>query len=256
MTTDGRLPPCHPGGGVLSVRRLGACLSDAVSKNGYGFIHTAGLTDRQLMLLSRCFGALWNPAYRIRHVRYDRELINRAATFGREAILPHCEGTYETVPPRYLLFYCDGASRTGGDFYLVSMRDVLMRLKAADRHALRTTVYTFGFSEPRTRKLIVDVNGVSDVLLLSPLPHRGEAITHWVPVGPNRAADRLLRRVADIAADPLLRKMHRWRRGDVVVVDNARFLHGREAFTGRTRHLKQLRIGRFDRAFAAPTAMR
>jgi alpha-ketoglutarate-dependent taurine dioxygenase len=232
----------------MNLRKLGVFLTDSVRENGYVFVHTDGLTDRQFTSLGRRFGELWNPQYPILSIAYVPSRAARSNALGNRALPAHCECAYELVPPRYVLLYCDGASRDGGEFYLVSMNDIVAQLREADRAALRTTRYAT--QSPTTgvttnRLLLPRVKGIGDVLALLPIPPVGTRVRYALPVGNDRAAKRLLRRVADVAADPSLHILHRWRRGDLAVIDNARFLHGREGFEGRTRHLWHLRIGRF-----------
>jgi alpha-ketoglutarate-dependent taurine dioxygenase len=232
----------------MNLRNLGNLLGDAVRENGYAFVHTDGLTDRQFVSLGKRFGDLWDPGYRILSIAHVPSRAERSNALGKHALPAHCECAYELEPPRYVFLYCDGASRNGGEFYLVSMNEIVRRLREADRAALRTTRYatrspTTGVTTERL--LLPKVRGVGDVLALLPIPPARTNVPYALPVGADRAAKRLLRRVADVAADPSLRIVHRWRRGDVAVIDNARFLHGREGFEGTTRHLWHLRIGRF-----------
>ncbi|HKS25032.1 MAG TPA: TauD/TfdA family dioxygenase [Thermoanaerobaculia bacterium] len=232
----------------MNLRDLSSFLTGAVRENGYAFLHTGGLTDRQFLSLGKRFGELWDPNYRLFSIVYDPARDQQSNALGKRALPAHCECAYELVPPRYVLLYCDGASRDGGEFYLVSMKEIVGRLREADRTALRTTRYaTLSPSTGRTtdRLLLPRVRGVGEVLTLLPIPPAGTRVSYALPVGRDRAAKRLLRRVADVAADPSLRIVHRWRRGDVAVIDNARFLHGREGFEGKTRHLWHLRVGRF-----------
>ena len=232
----------------MNLRTLGKTLKDTVDENGYAFVHTSGITEGQLLALGRQFGELWDPRHSMLSVRYDAIAARRARGLDREPLPPHCECAYELEPPRYILFHCDGASRAGGDFFLVRMHDVLARLRPSDRAALHATPYDVrsplsGATAPRL--LVSGIDGVGDVLVLLPIPPAGEKVIYTLPAGRDHASKLLLRRVAKAAADPSLRITHRWRRGDVAVVDNARFLHGRDGFTGTTRNLKHLRIGRF-----------
>jgi len=232
----------------MNGRNLGVFLTDSVRENGYAFVHTDGLTDRQFVSLGRRFGELWDPDYRLFSITHVPSRAHQSNALGNHALPAHCECAYELEPPRYVLLYCDGASRNGGEFYLVSMKEILARLREADRAALRTTRYAT--KSPSTgvttdRLLLPRVKGVGDVLALLPIPPAGTTVSYALPAGRDSAAKRLLRRVANVAADPSLRIVHRWRRGDLAVIDNTRFLHGREGFEGRTRHLWHLRIGRF-----------
>jgi alpha-ketoglutarate-dependent taurine dioxygenase len=232
----------------MNLHNLGNLLTDAVRENGYAFVHTDGLTDRQFLSLGKRFGELWDPGYRILSIAYVPSRARRSNALGKHALPAHCEAAYELEPPRYVLLYCDGASRNGGEFFLVSMKEIIAQLREADRTALCTARYAT--RSPTTgaitdRLLLARVRGVGDVLTIVPIPPAGTKVSYAVPMGRDRAARRLLRRVGDVAADPSLRIVHRWRRGDVAVIDNARFLHGREGFEGRTRHLWHLRIGRF-----------
>jgi alpha-ketoglutarate-dependent taurine dioxygenase len=235
----------------MNLRTLGATLRNAVREHGYIFAHAAGLTDRQLMSLGLQFGELWDPRFQIQDIHYRPDVAKRSAALDRGPLPPHCECAYEISPPRYLFLYCDGATRSGGEFFLVPMNEVLARLRPKDNLALRTTPYEIKSPVTGVRAaqtLITGVDDVGDVLVLSPMPPAGKKVKYLTPKGADHAARLLLRRVADAAADPSLRIVHRWRRGDLAVIDNARFLHGREGFSGTARHLKHLRISRFTAA--------
>ena len=230
----------------LDLRELGPSLFRTVHEDGYALAHTSGLTDRQLLSLGRQFGCLWDPTSPIMNVWY----IPKAGAEGlsRNALPPHCECSYDAEPPRYVLLHCKGASKAGGEIYLVAMREVLRRLSAADNRSLHTTPYfikSHRSDASATRTLIASVDGVGEVLVLSSVPPRGAKPNYPVPIGADRAADSLLRRVSRVAANPALRLGHRWRKGDILIIDNARFLHGREGFTGARRHLQHVRVGRF-----------
>ena len=238
----------------MNLRKLGTSLKEGLDEKGFAFVHTDGLTERQFVSLGRQFGELWtpqDPIIKVHYVATPREEHNNA--LGRTALAPHCEGAYELEPPRYVFFHCKSSSRSGGMFYLVSMQEVLARLRPADRRALRT--HAFSTRSPISgleaeRVVVSDVDGVGEVLALVLMPLTGSKTQRGLPMPFDRAGSSLLRRVGDAASDPSLRIPHRWRRGDVGVVDNARFLHGRDGFSGTGRLLWHLRIGRFqtDRA--------
>lgn len=236
-------PTCDVSGRRADVRALGPQLVQAVREHGYGLARTDGLSDRKLLSIARRFGEIYDASYPIVHIRYEPDSLSRA--FDRKSVPPHCECAYHAELPRYLFLYCEAPSHAGGTFYLVSMKEVLERLGAAASRALRTTPYGMvspATGLPATRPLVAALDGVGDVLVLGGSQRDARPLYSY-PAG--RPAELLLRRVARVAADRALHLHHRWRRGDIVVFDNARFLHGRDAFAGVRRHLKHLRAGRF-----------
>src|SRR5262249_54129258 len=111
-----RLRRCDFGDDRLTAPRLGAQLVVTVREHGYALVHTRGLTDRQLLLVGRQFGELWHPAFKILDVKYKPETL--AAAHDWKPLPPHCECAYDLKPPRYVILYCQRATRAGGDLYL------------------------------------------------------------------------------------------------------------------------------------------
>ncbi len=228
----------------LDASELGTRLVQGVREHGYALARTKGLTNRKLLSLVHHFGDLWDPSYSVIDIRYNRNLT--AGAFTHKAVPPHCECSFDAEPPRYVLFYCAIPSDAGGAFYLISMKEVLARLRKTDRRALHTTTYnatSFRTGVTATRPLIANVDGVGDVLVYASDPLRINKGLFSFPGG--APSEALFDRVGDLVADPALHLRHRWERGDVIVVDNTRFMHGREKYRGDRRHIKVLRIGRF-----------
>lgn len=158
-------------------------------------------------------------------------------------LLPHSEGyDFEGLPPRYLALWCvTPAEGTGGETTLADAYAWVATLSEEDRSHLFERVYEW------TTTTAVRSMG----LALSPKHpvlehHDGRVIVRF-------SYNNLIRDDSDERTERILSsgkesfyRSHvavEYSRNDMLVLDNWRMLHARNAFTDRGRHLKRIQIG-------------
>ncbi|MCZ2524798.1 TauD/TfdA family dioxygenase [Streptomyces sp. HB2AG] len=160
----------------------------------------------------------------------------------RRPLVPHTEGyEFRGLPPRYLSLWCvKPASGAGGETTMLDGRRVLEEFTEEEQRHFRETVYHWKSTEGLARR------GVALDAEHPVLEDRGdETVFRFsfnnlvVPEGDELAA-RLLRRGKEIYDESHVAVRYRAR--DMIVWDNWRMMHSRNAFDDPTRHLKRVQI--------------
>ncbi|OLZ43648.1 TauD/TfdA family dioxygenase [Amycolatopsis keratiniphila] len=160
----------------------------------------------------------------------------------RGGLTPHTEGyEFHGLPPRYLGLWCvNPPAGQGGETTIFDGNRVLTEFTDDERVHLRDTAYRWGSTEGLARH---GVRPTAEHPVLE--EHDGETIFRFstnylvVPDG-----DDVARRVID-RGNELFAERHiavRYRRHDLLVWDNWRMLHSRNAFEDPERHLKRVQI--------------
>lgn len=160
----------------------------------------------------------------------------------RGGLQPHTEGyEFRGTPPRYLALWCvKPAEGRGGETTMLDGNRVLAEFDASERQHFLDTVYQWRSTEGLARR------GVVPTAEHPVLEERdGELILRYstsyleIPEG-----DELARRLID-RGGALYEENHiaiRYEKRDLVVWDNWRMLHSRNAFEDPQRHLKRVQI--------------
>lgn len=166
------------------------------------------------------------------------ELVEREGTcyltHRADAVPFHTDGAHLHQPTRWLMLWCDRPADRGGDTLVVRGDAVRAALPPALLQRLRRQSVTLRVGDHRTSRP-----------WLAPHPDDGDEVLSWfdpeladgstVDAGPDTPA--LLDAVRGaIARLPPWRLA--WRHGDLLVLDNLRTLHAREAFAGPRRLLR------------------
>ncbi|MEV8634459.1 TauD/TfdA family dioxygenase [Streptosporangium sp. NPDC051023] len=156
-------------------------------------------------------------------------------------LTPHTEGyDFAVLPPRYIALWCvTPASGPGGETTLADTRPWVAALTAEERERLESAEYDWKTTEGvqrlgldlKTRHPILEENEQGLIVRFS--------------------CNNLLRD----DDDPVVDLQHRWetafgdehmaieyRENDMLVWDNWRLLHARNAFSDRSRHLRRIQI--------------
>lgn len=216
-----------------------AALADA------GFLALRGveaLSDAELTELAEAFSDQperklleWEFGHLMR-MRLDPSAPNYL--FSAEAVPLHWDGAFHEEP-RYLLFFCDESSGAGGETVFVDTRAVLAAADAATRAAWEGVTLTY------TTEKLAHYGGTFSTRVVRQHPYTGEAVLRFAeavateknPVTVEVAGSEDPGFYADLAARvtaPEHTLEHRWRSGDLVLVDNHAFLHGRRALGANT----------------------
>ncbi|OED39566.1 hypothetical protein AB833_14870 [Chromatiales bacterium (ex Bugula neritina AB1)] len=200
------------------------------------------LTDSQLQHTLSLFGAPWDEAASLMTVaRSD----NPKFIADTEHLIPaHNECAYTETPPRLLALYCVDNSATDGAFYTVDAADFVDQLgqqylpslrgarfsckMSDDAHAIGTTlIRQTDIGEQLVFTSVAAMTGKSAYQLVNAIDeYSGTVVDH----------------LTEVVNDPKHRRRHLWRKGDLIVIDNLRLMHGREAFSGGCRELRHVRL--------------
>lgn len=172
------------------------------------------------------------------HIRYDAAAAARGATASLtlEPLPFHTDGAFEDPSPRYLAQYVVREDRFGGgETLLIDVAKVLRRLSAKTKHLLRST--TFRFHAPAE---YAKGAGFRDAPVLfgdGLMRYRRVIIDNNITAEAAAALDELDTAIA--AVEPLHLRL---RSGEVLLLDNARFLHARTEVLDPERHLLRMRF--------------
>lgn len=161
----------------------------------------------------------------------------------RRGLLPHTEGyEFDGLPPRYLALWCvTPAAGAGGETTVFDTRPVLERAPAAELEHLRRTRFAYrssdglwrrGLGQRNTHPMLETVGG--ETLLRFSLNNIS------LPE-PDPVAEAFMERVG--RAWDLGHTAVTYERGDLLVFDNWRCLHSRNAYADPGRHLRRVQIG-------------
>ncbi|MEX0169016.1 TauD/TfdA dioxygenase family protein [Streptomyces sp. LMG1-1-1.1] len=160
----------------------------------------------------------------------------------RKSLLPHSEGyEFRGVPPRYLGLWCvTPASGEGGETTMLDGNQILDEFTEDERQRLFDTTYEWKSTDGLSRRG-VDVRVAHPVLE----NRNGGRVFRFsynnmiVPEGDELAA-RLCERGKEIYDENHIAVSYEHR--DLIVWDNWRMLHSRNAFEDPSRHLKRVQI--------------
>jgi alpha-ketoglutarate-dependent taurine dioxygenase len=216
-------------------------LPDVLARRGWCVLHHVDAADDWLLLaLTASLGEIDTrgnecsdqPIYDIRVGTPDngghQPLSRRAVRFSL-----HTDGAAFARPPRWVVLACVASAHTGGRSLISRLDDILTRLPD---HTLQTC---------RQRRFR-SIASTESLPIFFPAGHGEEGIRyreHHVHAWPgdSEAADAL--RSLAAAVDSAEPEHVPLTRGDVLFLDNARVLHGREEFPANSaRHLRRLRL--------------
>jgi alpha-ketoglutarate-dependent taurine dioxygenase len=156
-------------------------------------------------------------------------------------LTPHSEGyDFTVLPPKYIALWCvHPASGPGGETTLADTAPWVRTLTEAERETLEVTEYEWKTTEGVNR-LGLDLHTKHPILE----EHGSGLIVRF-------SCNNLIRDDDDFAAG-LQRRWHghfdadhvavNYQRNDMLVWDNWRLLHARNAFSDRSRHLRRIQI--------------
>lgn len=158
--------------------------------------------------------------------------------FSAEAVPLHWDGAFHEEP-RYLLFFCDESRGEGGETLFVDTRAIL-------RDASPEVVSTWeGVTLTYTTEKLAHYGGTFSTKVVREHPFTGERVLRFaeavatdknpVTVEVDGSDDpAFYDSLASWVTAPEYTLEHRWEAGDLLLVDNHAFLHGRRALGANT----------------------
>lgn len=172
------------------------------------------------------------------HIRYDAAAAARGATASltMDPLPFHTDGAFQDPSPRYLAQYVVREDRCGGGTtLLVDVASVVRRLSAKTRDILRSR--RFRFHAPPEYAIGTPYHDASILFGDGLMRYRRAIIDEDIDGDAQVALDELDAAIG--AVEPISLPM---RAGDLLLLDNARFLHARTEVRDPERHLLRIRF--------------
>jgi len=214
---------------------------EQVVQTGFSFVEgvpatpeaTQAVAARIAYTRQTIFGGYWD---------FTANLEHKDTAYTSMAIGPHTDGTYSIDAPGYQMFHCLAAECTGGENVLIDAFRIaeIMRREAPADFALLTEVAIPG--------QYIDLERGIHLMARRPLFRLDDSGTlvqvsynnydrapFTLPAARQRAFYRALATFNSFCSDPALQHRRRLLPGSVLLFDNWRVLHARDAYTGYRR---------------------
>jgi trimethyllysine dioxygenase len=212
------------------VDRYGFCMVEGVPGTPQA---TCAVAERIAYIRMTIFGGYYD---------FTANLEHKDTAYTSMAIGPHTDGTYSLDAPGYQIFHCLAAECSGGENLLIDGFKIgqIMRGEYAEDYQVLSTVgipgryldHARGIQLMARRPLFRhDESG--ELVQVSYNNH--DRAPFVLPVEQHRRFYRALATFARLCADPALHYRRRLLPGSVLVFDNWRLLHAREAYVGYRR---------------------
>ena len=213
-----------------NVDRYGLCMVEGVPGTPQA---TCAVAERVAYIRMTIFGGYYDFSANMEH---------KDTAYTSMAIGPHTDGTYSLDAPGYQLFHCLAADCSGGENLLIDGFKVgqIMQREHAEDYQLLSTVQIPGryLDHARgiqlmARRALFRHNQSGELVQVSYNNH--DRAPFVLPVEQHRRFYRALSTFARLCADPSLHYRRRLLPGTVLLFDNWRLLHAREAYVGYRR---------------------
>jgi trimethyllysine dioxygenase len=214
---------------------------EQIAQIGFSFVEgvpgtpeaTRAVAARIAYTRQTIFGGYWD---------FTANLEHKDTAYTSMAIGPHTDGTYSLDAPGYQMFHCLAAECTGGENVLIDGFRIaeIMRREAPADFRLLTEVAIPGQYIDETRGIHLmarrplfrlDESGALAQVSYNNLDRAPFAL----PPARQRAFYRALATFNSLCSDPSLQHRRRLLPGSVLLFDNWRVLHARDAYTGYRR---------------------
>jgi len=194
---------------------------------------TCAVAERVAYIRSTIFGGYYD---------FTANLEHKDTAYTSMAIGPHTDGTYSLDAPGYQMFHCLAAECSGGDNVLIDgfkVAQIMRREHAADYDVLSTVEIPGRYLDHArgvqlmARRPLFRHNRSGDLVQVSYNNH--DRAPFVLPVEQHRRFYRALATFAALCADARLHYRRRLLPGSVLLFDNWRLLHARDAYVGYRR---------------------
>jgi trimethyllysine dioxygenase len=213
-----------------NVGRYGFCLVAGVPATPQA---TCAVAERVAYIRMTIFGGYYD---------FTANLEHKDTAYTSMAIGPHTDGTYSLDAPGYQMFHCLAADCSGGENVLIDGFKVgqIMRLQHAEDYELLSTVEIPGryLDHARgiqlmARRALFRHDRAGELVQVSYNNH--DRAPFVLPLEQHRRFYQALSRFAALCADASLHYRRRLLPGSVLLFDNWRLLHARDAYVGYRR---------------------
>jgi trimethyllysine dioxygenase len=214
---------------------------ERVERDGFCFVEGVPATPEATCALARriayvretVFGGYWDVTANLAH---------QDTAYTSAAIGPHTDGTYSLDAPGYQMFHCLAAECSGGENVLIDGFRIaeIMRREHRDDYRLLTEVAIPGQYQDYDRGIhliarrpLFRLNAAGGLVQVSYNNH--DRAPFLLPPEQLKALYAALGTFARLCADPALQYRRRLLPGSVLLFDNWRVLHARDAYRGYRR---------------------
>ena len=194
---------------------------------------TRSVAERVAYIRSTIFGGYYD---------FTANLEHKDTAYTSMAIMPHTDGTYSFDAPGYQIFHCLAAQCSGGENVLIDGFKLaqLMQERCPHDYQVLTEVeipgqyvdYGRGI-HLLARRPLFRLNGVGQLVQVSYNNH--DRAPFLLPSALQRHFYQALTHFAALYAEPAMHYRRRLLPGPVLIFDNWRLLHARDAYTGYRR---------------------
>jgi len=210
-------------------------------RDGYFLANIGESSDEALRQISRFFGTAWHEDTAIMTIEKQKK--PRFVGHSDGLIEAHNECAYAPHPPRLLVLYCVENDAENGAFFVVDPIGLLPTLGQQYLPSLRGAKYTCQVTQDvaPVEMTLMRQTAFGERIIFSSIGAATGASIYRLRLPVDTHSAHLVPRLNAVMNDPKNRRTHRWQRGDFLVIDNMRLMHGREAFSGH-RVLRHLRL--------------
>lgn len=210
-------------------------------RDGYFLTNIGETADETLRQIARFFGTAWHQDAAVMTI--EKKDAPRFVGHSDGLIEAHNECAYASHPPRLLALYCVENEASDGAFFTVDPVALLPVIGQQYLPSLRGARYVCQVTRdaPPVETTLMRATALGERIVFSSIGAAGGDTIYRLKTPVDEHSASLVPRLGAVLNDPANRRMHRWQRGDFLVIDNLRLMHGREAFSGR-RILRHLRL--------------
>jgi len=210
-------------------------------RDGYFLTNIGETSDELLQQIARFFGTAWHEDAAVMTIEKKED--PRFVGHSDGLIEAHNECAYAPRPPRLLALYCVENEAENGAFFVV---DPVALMPAIGQHylpSLRKARYACQVTRDvaPVETTLMRQTALGERIVFSSIGGAAGASIYSLTSPTDAHSASLVPHLNTVLNDPANRRTHRWQRGDFLVIDNLRLMHGREAFSGR-RILRHLRL--------------
>jgi trimethyllysine dioxygenase len=217
-------------GFLEQVERFGFCMVEGVPATPQA---TCAVAERVAYIRLTIFGGYYDFTANMEH---------KDTAYTSMAIGPHTDGTYSLDAPGYQMFHCLAADCSGGENVLIDgfrIGQIMQRQHAADYEVLSTVEIPGRYLDHArgiqlmARRPLFRHNHAGELVQVSYNNH--DRAPFVLALEQHRRFYRALSTFAGLCADPSLHYRRRLLPGSMLMFDNWRVLHARDAYVGYRR---------------------
>jgi len=210
-------------------------------RDSYYLADIGEVNDSRLQEITDLFGARWNDNPVITVAKKEKPQF----ITGTEQMIPaHNECAYTQQPPRLLALYCVENTTEGGAFFAVSPEQLINKIGDEYLPSLRDARFSCQMSNDAAafETTLLRSTAAGEQVIFTSIDSMTGSSTYRLTSPVDSFSSKVIPRLSSVLNDPENRHRHNWRKGDFLVIDNLRLMHGREAFNGGERVLRHIRV--------------